>query len=269
MNKHRINSSKKLIGNSNKSRLKTFSSCSKFEEELFEFSLILYDIHSHEKQYSSQMPIPFLGDTQSNITPSRLLNFYILNRFREKLIKLIQLFQKQKENFNFAPKDIFKSLRIYANRLRSKVKDHIRREGRLITFLNIILNIRNFLFKFGYFIGGRRGRLVNKEGLRNNLSIFLMRLRRSKFNFRKSINDRRIDNNTRDIFFGDEKEVDKERGEVFFFLHNYMDLKTQPTYLNLRKQRVHSLSGLESPSLNLFSCFFLLILSFPYILFSL
>jgi|GEM_PF-2379457 len=323
MNKHRINSSKKLIGNSNKSRLKTFSSCSKLEEELFEFSLILYDIHSHEKQYSSQMPIPFLGDTQSNITPSRLLNFYILNRFREKLIKLIQLFQKQKEDFNFAPKDIFKGLRIYANRLRSKVKDHIRGERRLLTSplegfredkiynlsirtcntfsrgemkeeikhsrgeginmifklreedreasFNIILKMRNFLFKFRYFIGGRRGKL------RDSLSIFLVRLRRSKINLRKSINDRGINDNRRDTFLREEREevnvvdrsrlhTNKERGEISFFLHNYTGLRAQPTYLNLRKQRTNSQSGLESPGKNSSSCFLFSILFFPYTL---
>jgi hypothetical protein len=110
----------------------------------------------------------------------------------------------------------------------------LREENRETSF-NIILNMRDFLrdifsfscnyFKFRYFIGGRRGRLVNKEELRDSLSILLIRFRRSKFNLRKSINDRGIDDNRRDISFGKEREkvnvvdrgklhTNKERGEV-------------------------------------------------------
>jgi hypothetical protein len=230
----------------------------------------------------------------------------------------------------------------------------LREENRETSF-NIILNMRDFLrdifsfscnyFKFRYFIGERRGRLVNKEELRDSLSILLTRFRRSKFNLIKSINDRGIDDNRRDISFGKEREkvnvVDrcrlhtnkergevirerreciKERGEAFrrlrerllgnnlslsvsdadregilrdintnqegeihdstsyrlilkagiassFFLHNYTGLRAQPTYSNLRKQRTHSLSGLETPGIISSSCFLFLILSFPFILF--
>jgi hypothetical protein len=230
----------------------------------------------------------------------------------------------------------------------------LREENRETSF-NIILNMRNFLrdifsfscnyFKFRYFIGGRRGRLVNKEELRDSLSILLIRFRRSKFNLRKSINDRGIDDNRRDISFGKEREevnvvdrgrlhTNKERGEVIreriecikergealrrlrerllgnnlslsvsdadregilrdintnkegeihdstsyrlilkagtassFFLHNYTGLRAQPTYSNSRKQRTHSLSGLESPGITSSSCFLFSILSFPFILF--
>jgi hypothetical protein len=224
----------------------------------------------------------------------------------------------------------------------------LREENRETSF-NIILNMRNFLrdifsfscnyFKFRYFIGGRRGKF------RDSLSILLIRFRRSKFNLRKSINDRGIDDNRRDISFGKEREkvnvvdrgrlhTNKERGEIIreriecikergealrrlrerllgnnlslsvsdadregilrdintnkegeihdstsyrlilktgtassFFLHNYTGLRAQPTYSNSRKQRTHSLSGLESPGITSSSCFLFSILSFPFILF--